>query len=83
MFRVKAKQCSTCIYFPKTAMDIEKLEADVADPYMEGYFEGWRECHEPKRKSGACCKGFWDRHKDQFTAGQVAQRLGLVEFVEE
>ena len=26
----------------------------------------------------ACCRGFWNRHKDEFAVGQVAQRLGLV-----
>ena len=30
---------------------------------------------------GACCRGFWNRHKDQFPLGQVAQRLNAVVFV--
>lgn len=29
-----------------------------------------------------CCRGFWEAHKDAFPAGQIAQRLGLVEFVD-
>jgi hypothetical protein len=29
-----------------------------------------------------CCRGFWDRHKDEFPGGQLAQRLDCVEFVE-
>ncbi len=32
--------------------------------------------------NSACCRGFWNRHKNQFAAGQLAQRLGLVVFVE-
>jgi len=31
----------------------------------------------------ACCRGFWNAHKDEFQLGQVAQRLGLVRFVKE
>jgi hypothetical protein len=26
----------------------------------------------------ACCAGFWRRHRDRFTLGQLAQRLGWV-----
>jgi hypothetical protein len=47
---------------------------------MEGYFKGHRICHHSK---DACCRGFWNRHKNHFTAGQLAQRLNAVEFVDE
>ena len=46
-----------------------------------GGFKGYRECHSPKRKSGACCRGFWNRHKWKFAVGQIAQRLKMVEYV--
>jgi hypothetical protein len=82
-FYVQRRMCATCIYRRDSALDIRKLEADVADPHMAGYFKGFRECHHAKRKSGVCCRGFWNRHKDAFTAGQLAQRLGLVVFVDE
>ena len=42
-----------------------------------------RECHHAKRGSGVCCRGFWDRHADDFQAGQIAQRLNLIEYVKE
>ena len=77
-FRVQAKPCVTCIYHPDSAMDIAKLERDVADHNFEGYFVGYRVCHH---SDDVCCHGFWSRHKDQFTLGQVVQRLGLVEYV--
>lgn len=82
-FLVKSKQCATCIYLPTSALDINKLEADIADPRMTGHFTGYRECHEPERQSGACCRGFWNRHKDDFDVGQIAQRLGIVQFVDD
>ncbi len=80
-FKVKSKMCDTCIYRPECALDINTLEDAVKDPFMKGYFKGHRECHTPKRKSGHCCRGFWNRHKDSFTLGQLAQRLGFVEYV--
>lgn len=80
MFKVQKKQCKTCIYRKTSTLDIKNLEAQIADKFMEGYFKGHRVCHHSK---DACCKGFWDRHKDHFTAGQLAQRLNFVEFVDE
>src|SRR5262245_51146463 len=81
MLKVQRKQCRTCIYHPgQTASrrSIEELENEVRDPYIG--FKGHRVCHH---SDGACCRGFWDRHKDEFPAGQIAQRLGLVQFVDE
>lgn len=77
-FKVQAKACTTCIYKADSSLDITRLEAQVRDPYMG--FKGHRICHH---SGDACCRGFWNRHKDEFPAGQIAQRLNLVEFVEE
>lgn len=74
-FKVQRRMCTTCIY----RLDIRKLERDVADPHMAGFFRGHRICHHSR---DVCCAGFWKRHKDSFTAGQLAQRLNFVEFVE-
>lgn len=82
MFKVQARMCATCIYRPDSTLSIQKLEADVADPRMPGHFSGYRECHHAKRGSGVCCRGFWEAHKDHFDAGQLAQRLGVVRFVD-
>lgn len=78
MFRVQKTQCETCIYRPDSPLDLAKLEAAVADRH--GGFNGHRVCHHSK---DACCAGFWARHKNEFAMGQVAQRLGFVEFVDE
>lgn len=79
MLEVQKRSCSTCIYLKDCPLDLSKLEADVADPFMKGFFKGHRICHHSK---SACCRGFWNRHKDKFTLGQIAQRLGMVKFVE-
>lgn len=76
MFKVQKTQCSTCIYRPDSPLDLEKLEAEIADPY--GGFKGHRICHH---SDDVCCSGFWARHKNEFQLGQVAQRLQGVEFV--
>lgn len=76
MFKVQRRMCRTCIYRPGSPLDLAKLEADVADGY--GGFKGHRICHHSK---DVCCRGFWQRHKDAFQMGQLAQRLGLVRFV--
>jgi hypothetical protein len=76
-FKVQRRQCRTCIYRPGSPLDVEALEAQIADGH--GGFTGWRTCHH---SDDACCAGFFARHKDKFQVGQVAQRLGLVEKVD-
>jgi hypothetical protein len=75
-FRVQKKQCKTCIYKKSSTLDLERLEKAVADPY--GGFRGFRICHH---STDACCAGFWQRHRDESNICQIAQRLGVVEFV--
>jgi len=79
-FKVQRRMCATCIYRPDSYLDLGKLENEVRDPHMG--FSGHRVCHHAPDKSGICCRGFWDAHKDEFPAGQIAQRLNRVEFVE-
>lgn len=80
-FLVQAQQCSTCIYRPTSSLDLAKLEDQIADRRLPGFFEGFRVCHHAPDRGKVCCRGFWNRHKDHFTLGQLAQRLGLVRFV--
>lgn len=68
--------CATCIYRPESPLDLKSLEAQVADRF--GGFSGHRTCHH---SDTACCRGFWNKHRDKFAAGQIAQRLNMVEFV--
>lgn len=77
-FLVQEKQCATCIYRKDSSLNIRELEAQISDPYLDGFFKGHRICHH---STTACCRGFWNRHKDKFTLGQLAQRMGFVKFV--
>jgi hypothetical protein len=81
-FKVQAQQCSTCIFRKDSVLSLKALLKEIADPKMKGFFIGYRECHHADRDGGVCCKGFWDSYKDHFQAGQIAQRLNLVEFVD-
>lgn len=76
-FKVQRKMCTTCIYRPESILDLQTLEAEVADEH--GGFKGHRICHH---SGTACCRGFWNKHKDKFAMGQIAQRLKAVELVD-
>ena len=78
---VRETACSTCIYRKDNPLDLAALEAQIADPHMDGFFRWWRACHHHDDEAGVVCRGFWNRHKDDFGAGQLAQRLNLVRFV--
>jgi hypothetical protein len=80
-FQVMARRCSTCIYCKDwRGTPLATLEDQCRDRYMG--FSGYRACHSQKRNGNACCRGFWDKHRDEFPMGQIAQRLGFVEYVE-
>jgi hypothetical protein len=77
--KVQRHQCETCIYKSGLSWPIEEYENAIRDPHMNGFFSGHRICHHSDE---AICAGFWARHKDHFTLGQLAQRLGLVEKID-
>lgn len=84
MLKVQSRMCSSCIYRKDSALDVTELERQIADPRMHGHFRGSRLCHhapDRPRRAQVVCRGFWNKHKDRFDAGQIAQRLDLVEFV--
>jgi len=76
--KVQKRACSTCIYRKDSTLDIKELEREIADPRMPGFFRGHRICHHSK---DVACRGFWNRHKNHFTLGQLAQRFRAVFFV--
>ncbi len=77
-FRVQRSMCETCIFRPDSPLNLAKLLQQVADPH--GGYVGHRICHHSK---DACCAGFWAHAKDQFPMGQIAQRLRMVELVDD
>jgi len=76
-FIVRATQCRTCIYRRDSPLDLAGLERAIADPRLPGFFKGYRICHHT---TASCCRGFWRRNRNNFTLGQLAQRLGFVRF---
>lgn len=79
MLKVQKVSCETCPYKPGSPLDPTELEAAVRQPDDPEYFTGFRVCHSSHT---ACCAGFWARHKDSFTLGQLAQRMNRVELVQ-
>jgi hypothetical protein len=77
-FLVQRRACRSCIYRKDSPLDLRQLENSVRDKH--GGFKGHRICHH---SHDACCRGFWNRHKWEFAAGQIAQRLGAVNFVDD
>lgn len=78
MFRVQSRPCSTCIYRKDSPLNLVALENAIRDKYIG--FKGHRVCHHSR---DACCRGFWNAHKDDFPMGQIARRLGMVEYVDD
>lgn len=74
---VRAHACPTCIYRTDSANDIEQLEAEVRDEH--GFYVKYRICHYHE---AACCRGFWNRHRDRCEPTQLAQRLGVVVWID-
>lgn len=75
-FKVQSRPCDSCIYRKDNPLNLAALESAIADSH--GGFTGYRICHH---SDDVCCAGFWRRHRDKFAMGQIAQRLGMVEFV--
>ena len=65
-FEIMRQACATCIYRKDSPLNLEKLENEVLDDFVG--FRSFRVCHH---HSEACCRGFWNRYKDEFPAGQI------------
>ena len=82
--KVRKTSCKTCIYRNDSPLDLSMLENEVADGHAG--MNGHRICHHTKT---VCCRGFWNKHKDEFPMGQIAQRLekftgqSYIEFTDE
>lgn len=74
MLKVQKKPCSTCIYRKDSPLqrDLKRIERRAA---AKGR---WQVCHH---SDDVCCRGFWNKSKNTFNLGRIAQRLGMVVFV--
>ena len=80
-FFVRKTMCKTCIYRPSSMLNLEELEEEVKDGH--GFFVKYRVCHSSGEDINACCRGFWNNHKDTATPTQIARRLNLVKYSDE
>ena len=79
---VQHAQCETCIYRADTAYNTKKLEDRVRDPRDPRHFTTSRACHAFRGRT-VVCRGFWDRHAEDFDLGQIAVRLDAVYTIDE
>lgn len=81
-FKIQTKQCDQCLFSRRrivTAARFKNIIRDCTQLGNEKHFV----CHKASLKGDSvCCRGFWDKYKNNFQLGQVAQRLNLVEEVE-
>ena len=76
---VQAEMCSSCIFRPGNLMALRsgRLKDMVAQVQRD---QGCIPCHQTLDGDNAVCRGQFDKVKTQPL--QVAERLGLVEFVQ-
>ena len=80
--KVRARQCETCIYRPRSGFNLTKLEAEAADPAAPGHFARWRACHTTNyEQADVVCTGFYRTHGKNCTPIQIATRLGGITWV--
>ena len=68
-FKVRRSRCVSCIYNPDSPLDLAELEGQALRN------DGFRICHHT---DDACCRGFWNRHRNHFSLGRFMQMLGAV-----
>ena len=82
-FKVRKHRCKTCIFGSRVNWNLEELLDMIRDPENPESFTSYRVCHDdqdnvPER----CCRGFWDKHRNDFLLGRVAQIAGVVKEVD-
>lgn len=76
-----AEKCSTCIFRGGNLMHLNEGRRDgmVRDSIESG---GAIICHQTLDGDNAVCRGFFDVHKHEVQALQLAERLGFIQEVE-
>lgn len=78
---VMSTKCDTCIFRPGNLMRLEegRVEQMTSDAVRD---QGHIPCHKRlgEGDARAICRGFFDVHKHDVLALQLAERFGIVEF---
>jgi len=77
---VLAERCATCVFRPGNLMQLQPGRVrDMVDQAVAD--QSVIVCHATlDTDANACCRGFWDAHRDRVQALQVAERLGVVAY---
>lgn len=79
---IQRQQCDQCLFSRNRIVSNERA-ADIIRGCVEKdtYFQ----CHKTQVKGSSqdvCCRGFWDKFKNRFNLGRIAQRLNIVKEVD-
>jgi len=75
VFRVQGSKCDQCLFSDNKIVNDDRKEEVLRTTLKKDTFFV---CH---KTDDVCCKGYWDKYKDKFTVGQIAQRLNLMKEV--
>ena len=80
LVHVLARRCDTCVFRPGNLMHLQP--GRVRDMVDQAVAKGSViVCHATLgTDANACCRGFWDAHRDRVQALQVAERLDVVAY---
>ncbi len=81
---VGVRKCSTCIFRPGNLMHLQEGRTDgmAADAVAAGSVIVCHKTLYQEKDEHAVCRGFFDVHKNDVQALQLAERLGILEEVE-
>jgi hypothetical protein len=81
---VRKKKCTTCIFWPGNRMHLHsgRVKELVEAAKQNG---GYIVCHDTLpivAEHQAVCRGWWDPHRSDSQLMQIAERLGIIKFVD-
>jgi hypothetical protein len=80
MLKIQRKQCNQCLFSGRRIVSPAR-KREVVEECLK--YETFFTCHKGSIAGvNACCKGYWDRYHESFQLGQLAARLGWIEWVD-
>lgn len=81
--KVQSKPCNQCLFTKNRIVSKERATSIVKDSLKKDtFFVCHKSSIEGDGHGEVCCKTYWDRYKNQFNLGRIAQRLDVVKFVD-
>jgi hypothetical protein len=79
--KIQKNKCSQCLFSKNKIVSNNRMKSIInACIYNDTFFI----CHKTQvtgSNEQICCRGFWDKYKNNFNLGRISQRLGTVQEV--